>query len=241
MKSNLGHLESAAGAASLAKVALSLRNNAIPPSINYAGPNPYIDFDGVHLKVADTVSEWPRYSGHAIAGCPGSVSAAPTRTWCSARCCPRICSSRNPSRSLESADSPLAAADAVYVGGVRMDEYGEFIGDDGDGAGYGDSAGYGDVAIDGSGDEQELPGLTDEALRLLEVARGTGRGPGGRAAHSGCAAGGLGFPDVQKAGGGRRIGGLDRQPGRPGVLVGVHRPRAVASQPRPFPRGGDGP
>ena len=71
VKSNVGHLESAAGAASLAKVALSLRNNKIPPSINYAGPNPYIDFDGVHLKVADTVTDWPRYSGHAIAGVSG--------------------------------------------------------------------------------------------------------------------------------------------------------------------------
>ena len=57
VKSNVGHLESAAGAASLAKVALALYNNKIPPSINYAGPNPYIDFDGVHLKVADTVTE----------------------------------------------------------------------------------------------------------------------------------------------------------------------------------------
>ena len=67
VKSNLGHLESAAGAASIAKVALSLHNNKIQPSINYAGPNPYIDFAGVRLKVADSVSDWPRYSGHAIA------------------------------------------------------------------------------------------------------------------------------------------------------------------------------
>ena len=71
VKSNVGHLESAAGAASLAKVALSLSHNKIPPSINYAGPNPYIDFDRVHLKVAETVTDWPRYSGHAIAGVSG--------------------------------------------------------------------------------------------------------------------------------------------------------------------------
>ena len=71
MKSNVGHLESAAGAASLAKVALALYNDKIPPSINYAGPNPYIDFDKEHLKVADTVTDWPRYSGKAIAGVSG--------------------------------------------------------------------------------------------------------------------------------------------------------------------------
>ena len=44
-------------------------NDKIPPSINYAGPNPYIDFDSVHLKVADTVTDWPRYSGHADHRC----------------------------------------------------------------------------------------------------------------------------------------------------------------------------
>ena len=71
VKSNVGHLESAAGAASLAKMALALKNDKLPPSINYAGPNPYIDFDEVHLKVADTVTDWPRYSGHAIAGVSG--------------------------------------------------------------------------------------------------------------------------------------------------------------------------
>ena len=71
VKSNVGHLESAAGAASLAKMVLALQHDKLPPSINYAGPNPYIDFDAVHLKVADTVTDWPRYSGHAIAGVSG--------------------------------------------------------------------------------------------------------------------------------------------------------------------------
>ena len=58
----------------------------------------------------------------------------------------------------------MTEADAVYVGGVRMDEYGEFIDDDlPDAEAYG--GGYDEDA------EPELPGLTDEALRLLEVAR----------------------------------------------------------------------
>src|SRR6185369_10749065 len=71
VKSNVGHLESAAGAASLAKMTLALANDKLPPSINYAGPNPYIDFEKEHLKVADTVTDWPRYSGRAIAGVSG--------------------------------------------------------------------------------------------------------------------------------------------------------------------------
>ena len=61
-----------------------------------------------------------------------------------------------------------------------MDEYGEFIDDDGfsgdgvsgDGvSGSDDDDEYGSVAHHGDDDEPELPGLTDEALRLLEVAR----------------------------------------------------------------------
>ena len=71
VKSNVGHLESAAGAASMAKVVLSILHDKLPPSINYTGPNPYIDFDKEHLKVADTVTDWPRYSGHKIAGVSG--------------------------------------------------------------------------------------------------------------------------------------------------------------------------
>jgi polyketide synthase 13 len=182
VKSNVGHLESAAGAASMAKVALSLRNNKIPPSINYAGPNPYIDFDGVHLKVAEQVSEWPRYSGHAIAGISGFGFGGANAHVVLREVLPEDLVEPEPGSEDAPAQSHSAEANAVYVAGVRMDEYGEFISDeplgrrasgigeddDGEGDGtYGDVTGYG-AAED---DEYELPGLTDEALRLLEVAR----------------------------------------------------------------------
>ena len=61
----------AAGAAGLAKIILGMQHDAVPPTINYAGPNPYIDFDKEHLKVNAELSDWPRYSGHAIAGVSG--------------------------------------------------------------------------------------------------------------------------------------------------------------------------
>ena len=51
VKTNVGHMESAAGAASMAKVVLALQHDKLPPSINFAGPSPYIDFDAMHLKV----------------------------------------------------------------------------------------------------------------------------------------------------------------------------------------------
>lgn len=68
VKTNVGHLESAAGAASLAKVVLALQHDKLPPSINFAGPSPYIDFDGMRLKVVDSATDWPRYGGYALAG-----------------------------------------------------------------------------------------------------------------------------------------------------------------------------
>ncbi|MFE9327256.1 polyketide synthase Pks13 [Nocardia sp. NPDC052278] len=70
-KTNFGHLESGAGAASLAKVVMALQNNILPPNVNYAGPNPYIPFEQAHLKVVDEATEFPRYSGTATIGVSG--------------------------------------------------------------------------------------------------------------------------------------------------------------------------
>ncbi|MCD2146920.1 polyketide synthase Pks13 [Gordonia paraffinivorans] len=71
VKTNYGHMESAAGAGALAKVVLALQHGVIPGSRNYSGPNPYIQFDATNLKVIPEATEWPRYSGHAIAGVSG--------------------------------------------------------------------------------------------------------------------------------------------------------------------------
>ncbi|MDT5286091.1 MAG: polyketide synthase 13 [Mycobacterium sp.] len=166
VKSNVGHLESAAGAASLAKVALSLKNDKLPPSINYTGPNPYIDFEKERLKVNDTVADWPRYSGHAIAGVSGFGfgGANAHLVLREVLAVDLVEPEAEPDQAIEKAAA--ADADAAYVGGVRMDEYGEFIhsaeDDDADD----------EIGVEApDSDEHELLGLTDEALRLLEVAR----------------------------------------------------------------------
>ncbi|MFF0816239.1 polyketide synthase Pks13 [Rhodococcus sp. NPDC003318] len=70
-KTNFGHLESAAGAAGLIKVVLAMQEDKLPPSLNYAGPNPYIDFDGARLQVIPEAADWPRYTGRAVAGVSG--------------------------------------------------------------------------------------------------------------------------------------------------------------------------
>ena len=51
VKSNLGHLESAAGIAGLIKSVLVLNNGIIPPNLHFSQPNQYIDFDSYHLNV----------------------------------------------------------------------------------------------------------------------------------------------------------------------------------------------
>ncbi|MBX7431025.1 type I polyketide synthase [Mycobacterium sp. Y57] len=163
VKSNVGHLESAAGAASLAKMALALFHDKIPPSINYAGPNPYIDFDREHLRVADTVTDWPRYSGHAIAGVSGFGFGGANAHLVLREVLPEdLVEPEADEPVVEATAAP--AKPAVYVGGVLVEDDDE---DDEGVAAERDPAFYGEVLDT----EPELPGLTDEALRLLEVAR----------------------------------------------------------------------
>lgn len=114
VKSNFGHLESGAGAASLAKVLMAFQHNVLPPTINYAGPSPYIPFEQAHLKVIDQQTEFPRYSGVATVGISGFgfggtnahvvvqeyVPTAPTET----------------TDSVSEAEAVLAEADAIVAG-----------------------------------------------------------------------------------------------------------------------------
>ena len=68
VKTNLGHLEAAAGIAGLIKVALALRHREIPPSLHFEKPNPHIPFDELPLRVQTTLSPWPADAGPALAG-----------------------------------------------------------------------------------------------------------------------------------------------------------------------------
>lgn len=59
VKSNLGHLDSAAGLAGTIKVLLSLRHRQIPPTLHYTRPNPELRLDRSPFHVVDTLREWP--------------------------------------------------------------------------------------------------------------------------------------------------------------------------------------
>ena len=58
VKSNIGHLKSAAGAAGLLKTALALRDKVIPPSLHCEHPNPNIDFAHSPLYVNTELKPW---------------------------------------------------------------------------------------------------------------------------------------------------------------------------------------
>ena len=60
LKSNVGHMVMAAGAASVIKTALSLANEQLPPTIHYTRPNPAIAFATSPFVVNDRLSAWPR-------------------------------------------------------------------------------------------------------------------------------------------------------------------------------------
>ncbi|GAB2823212.1 type I polyketide synthase [Actinocorallia aurea] len=71
VKSNLGHMEAAAGAAGLIKTVLALHHGAIPASLHYREPNPHIPFGELNLKVADTMTPWPAHGRPGRAGVSG--------------------------------------------------------------------------------------------------------------------------------------------------------------------------
>ncbi|MEH1788638.1 MAG: beta-ketoacyl synthase N-terminal-like domain-containing protein [Nostoc sp.] len=68
VKTNIGHLETAAGIAGLIKVALSLKHQQIPPSLHLQEANPYIPLDKLPLRVQQTLEPWPNHASPALAG-----------------------------------------------------------------------------------------------------------------------------------------------------------------------------
>jgi len=68
VKTNIGHLEAAAGIAGLIKVIMSLKHRTISPSLHYKSPNPHIPFDELHLRVQTELTPWPSGCGPAVAG-----------------------------------------------------------------------------------------------------------------------------------------------------------------------------
>ncbi|AEW95639.1 MULTISPECIES: type I polyketide synthase [Streptomycetaceae] len=68
VKTNLGHLEGAAGIVGLLKVALTIRHRQLVPSLHYDTPNPAIDLDALRLRVQTATEPWPAADQPLLAG-----------------------------------------------------------------------------------------------------------------------------------------------------------------------------
>ncbi|HEX6498629.1 MAG TPA: SDR family NAD(P)-dependent oxidoreductase [Micromonosporaceae bacterium] len=95
VKTNIGHLDRAAGVAGLIKTSLALRERVIPPTLHYTSPNPEIDFENSPFYVNAELSPFrardgrPRVAGlnslgmggtnvHVVVEEPPALPAAPT-------------------------------------------------------------------------------------------------------------------------------------------------------------------
>ncbi|BAZ70674.1 beta-ketoacyl synthase (plasmid) [Fischerella sp. NIES-4106] len=77
LKTNIGHLDAAAGVAGLIKTVLALKHKQIPPSLHFEQPNPQIDFANSPFYVNNKLSEWktdkhPRRAGVSSFGIGGT-------------------------------------------------------------------------------------------------------------------------------------------------------------------------
>ena len=81
MKTNIGHLDAAAGVAGLIKTALALQNRVLPPTLHFTQPNPQIDFASSPFYVNTALAEWkpgatPRRAGVSSFGTGGTNAHA---------------------------------------------------------------------------------------------------------------------------------------------------------------------
>ncbi|WP_413811079.1 type I polyketide synthase [Streptomyces sp. OE57] len=108
-KTNVGHLEGAAGIVGLLKVVLSLRNGELPASLNFERPNPRIRFDEWHLDVVSATRPWPYRAGRALAGV-SSFGMGGTN-------CHLVVSATQPTPEDPPADPGAGAVDGALVAG----------------------------------------------------------------------------------------------------------------------------
>ncbi|MFY0579913.1 beta-ketoacyl synthase N-terminal-like domain-containing protein [Cystobacter fuscus] len=68
VKTNIGHLDTAAGIAGLLKATLALHHEELPPSLHFECPNPAIDFEASPFFVLDGRQDWKRGERPRLAG-----------------------------------------------------------------------------------------------------------------------------------------------------------------------------
>ena len=71
VKTNLGHLEAAAGVAGLMKVILALQHRQVPPHLYLKNPNPHIPWQNLAIEVPRQLTNWPDTTEIRRAGLSG--------------------------------------------------------------------------------------------------------------------------------------------------------------------------
>ena len=194
VKSNLGHLELAAGIAGLIKTALALAHGEIPPSLHFENPNPHIPFDRSRFYVNAELAPWTRQGGPRRAGLSSFGIGGTNAHLVLEEAPPRP--ARNPHGACTRPAPvilPLSARSASALRSV-VAEYKEFI--------AGSAEGIGDIAYSAAMRRTHherhrlaVVGRTPEALinALDAVLSGEGSGELGdvdRASAAGCSKGG---------------------------------------------------
>nr|MDJ0837983.1 aminotransferase class III-fold pyridoxal phosphate-dependent enzyme [Acidobacteriota bacterium] len=96
VKTNIGHLEAAAGIAGFIKTVLALHHGEIPPNLHFKQPSPHIAWDSLPIRVPVRAQPWPsgkqpRYAGVSSFGFSGTnahvlLGEAPREAASGARC-----------------------------------------------------------------------------------------------------------------------------------------------------------
>ena len=120
VKTNLGHLESAAGAASLIKVMLAMKRGVIPSHLNFRDPNPEIPWERLPLQVTAEPMGWPRRGDRPpLAGASGfGWSGTNAHVVVEGYGVPDAAEGEDPQRWLVGRSRPVAIDTAAGVGGT---------------------------------------------------------------------------------------------------------------------------
>jgi len=68
VKTNIGHLESAAGIAGLIKTILAIRHGAVPPHLHLQTPNPRVEWSEIPARIPTSLTPWPAVDRSRLAG-----------------------------------------------------------------------------------------------------------------------------------------------------------------------------
>ncbi|AXB43293.1 type I polyketide synthase [Amycolatopsis albispora] len=119
VKTNLGHLEAAAGVAGFIKTVLALRHGRIPANLNFETANPRLGLDTRPLRVVTEPTPWPE-RGHVRRAAVSSFGFGGTNAHAVLEAAPEPAGRVRPRRD-RGADTPVALLSASSADGLRAE------------------------------------------------------------------------------------------------------------------------